>query len=188
MNVVIGQPKEYPGNTTNRSIDDGKTWISRTTSFGNKKLSGGLSVANRERHAARAFAAWTFGFALDGQLPGNQGKRLVEILAATPQFVAKEETVEGVRCLRVSASTEYGDVSVWLDPPSNYRLRKATLFKERGNRYDDSRLGEHADTVGMESYHATVTNIEHTRVGQYLVPSRGTVTFTQTPNGRPPQR
>ena len=186
--VLVGQPEGYPGNTTNRSIDDGAAWITRSTSVGHKKISGGLAVTNRERHATRAFASWAYGFALDGYLPGNQRKSLVEILTATPRPVAEEQDVDGIRCLRVSANTEYGDVAVWLDPASDYRLRKATLSKQRGNRYDDSRVGEHADTVGFESYTATVSSVEYSRVGRHLIPSSGTLVFAQAPNGRPLER
>jgi hypothetical protein len=187
-NVLVGQPAGYPGNTTDRSIDDGASWLARTTSVGREKLTGARTVAKRESDATRAFAAWTYGFALDGYLAGNQRKSLVEILAATPQLIAKEEAVDGVRCLRVSADTEYGDVAVWLDPASDYCLRKATLFKERGHRYDDSRLGEHVDTVNLESFEVTVSEIGYSRVGRHLIPCSGKVNFTQVLNGQPPER
>jgi RNA polymerase sigma factor (sigma-70 family) len=186
--VLLGQPENYPGNVTTRMIDDGTFHLVRTTTIGRRNLSGGVTVANRESYSARAFYGSGLGFALDGYLAGNQRKRLVEILAATPQLAAKEEFVNGVRCLHVSARTEYGDLAVWLDPASHYCLRKAAMYKERGNIYEGSRFGEHIDTTQSESFRETVSDLEYEKFGDSLIPTRGTVTSTYTPNGRAPER
>ena len=186
--VLLGQPENYPGNVTTRTIDDGTSHLARTTTIGRRNLSGAVTVANRESYSARAFYGSGLGFTLDGYLPGNRRKRLVEILAATPQLAAEEEVVDGVRCLHVSARTEYGDLSVWLDPASDYRLRKATMYKERGNIYEGSRFGEHIDTTQLESIRMTVSDLKYEKFGNYLIPLRGTVTTTYAPNGRAPER
>ncbi len=186
--VLLGQPENYPGNVTTRAIDDGTFHLVRTTTIGRKNLSGGVTFANRESYSARAFYGSDLGFALDGYLCGNRRKSLVAILAATPQLAADEEVVDGVRCLHVSARTEYGDLSVWLDPASDYCLRKATMYKGRGNVYEDSRFGEHIDTTQSESIQKTVSDIKYKKFGDYLIPLSGTVSATYTPNGRAPER
>ena len=38
--VLVGQPEDYPGNTTNRNIDDGTSWVTRTTTVGREKRPG----------------------------------------------------------------------------------------------------------------------------------------------------
>ena len=153
-----------------------------------RKKTGALTIADREKDAARAFQAWTFGFALDGFLPGNQRKSLVGILAMTPQLVANEEFVNGVRCLRVMADTEYGNITVWLDPSRHYSLRKAYLLKERGNRYDDSDSANTPIRLGSSRIRRNITNIVHVKVGPYLISSSGTIAFNQTPNGQAPEQ
>jgi hypothetical protein len=186
--VLLGQPENYPGNVTTRAIDNGTFHLVRTTTIGRKNLSGGVTFAKRESDSARAFYGSDLGFALDGYLCGNRRKSLVAILAATPQLAAEEEVVDGVRCLHVSARTEYGDLSVWLDPASDYCLRKATMYKGRGNVYEDSRFGEHIDTTQNESIQMTVSDIKYKKFGDYLIPLSGTVSSTYTPNGRAPER
>jgi hypothetical protein len=183
-----GEPENSSAAQSHRSIDNGVAWISRTTPAGDRHRSGGLSVADRRQHAARAFASWTFGFALDGYVPGNGSKNLLEILSEASDLVAKEDTVDRVRCLYIGGSTEYGDVAVWLDPASNYALRQAIVFKERGNRYDESRLGEHPDTVGLESVGFVVSKTAYTEIGGYSIPTSGVVEFTQTRDGQAPER
>lgn len=186
--TVVGQPRDYAGNTTNRFMSDGEAWWGRTTSVGRKRLTGGRTVVRREQFICRALEGGSSGFVLDGHFPGNEGKTLVEVLADSRRLDAVEEDVDGCRCLRVSARADYGTISVWLDPMNKYCLRKAMVMKERGNHYSGSRFGEHRDTVGFESYLATLTDVEYKPVGEHQIAASGKLHSTLTRNGQSPEK
>ena len=81
--------------------------------------------------------------ALDGYLANDQ-VGLVELLrqAKDLRLHPSKETVQGVECYLLEASTDHGTYKVWLDPSHGYLPRKAIVQKRGGDVFDHKPLTE----------------------------------------------
>ena len=181
-NTWDDKPKDFPGNTTDFELDDGESFLSRTTSVGQKKLTGGITVRNREQKRWKLLEA-SGNFALEGHCWGNEGMTVMQILlkAKAPQ-VAKEK-VGSHDCLRISDKNEWGTMSIWIDEASSRKLRKVSVRKERQNRYSKSRFNEHRDTTRYESCSMEVADIQYVTIDGTEVANAGTFRMTSVENG-----
>lgn len=177
------KPPAFPGNSTHLFLDDGEAHFTRTTSVGQKKLTGGVTVRDRAEQRWKMMES-TGNFALEGYCWGNQGRTLMELLLEAKQLQVAREKVEDNNCLRISDRNDWGTLTVWIDANSARRLRKIELHKERGHIYSTSRLGQHRDTTSYESFTVRADKIRYETINGTSVATSGRVQFRQHLNGR----
>lgn len=157
---IFEEKPNFAGNLTNWSMDDGEMFISRSTSIGQKKLTGGVTVKRRNQEHWKMLEA-SGSFAMEGHAWGNAGKTITALLLEAKHLDVRLEKVNDQECLRISDRSEWGDMTVWIEASPLRRLRKWESRKERGNRYADSRVGEEKNTSNLESFEQLVDNIEY---------------------------
>jgi hypothetical protein len=105
-----------------------------------KEPSTGGVYRNQRPQFIRYFAAFHYGFALDGFFPATGGNRLNEILRASADLtlLGKEE-IDTAICYAVAGTTPYGKAKLWLDPQCDFVLRRATLVRGANDLYEDDK-------------------------------------------------
>lgn len=166
------------------ALDDGKRSMQGTFQA-DKKMRTGL-VTMRDRLEDRWKLFERYGLQLEGFCSGNQGKTVMEILLEAKQLFVSTENVGKYECLRISSRDDWGTTTAWIDVDGKHLLRQLKSNKERGNRFANSKVGDHRDTTGFESFSTMVTQIEYEKNGDLFLAIRGTLVTSQTKNGGTP--
>ena len=166
----------------NWRLDDGEMFIGRTTTVGQKKLTGLMTIKGRQKASWRMFES-SSSFAMEGHFPGNQGRTLMELLIESMQPDVRMEKIGDHDCLRISDRNDWGTMTVWIDAGPSRRLRQCESFKERGNRFADGRVGEDKDTADLESFSYFVEDIQYKLIDGIDIAVSCRVRSTSIPNG-----
>lgn len=157
---IFEEKPNFAGNLTDWSMDDGEMFISRSTSIGQKKLTGGVTVKRRLQEHWKMLEA-SGSFAMEGHSWGNGGESLLALLAEAKQPEVRRDKVVDQDCLKISNRSEWGTMTAWIEAGPLRRLLKWECRKERGNRYGDSRVGEDKNTLNLESFERFVDQIKY---------------------------
>jgi len=108
------------------------------------------------------------GRALDGYLANDsiQCTRLLE-QSASLSVARKTEEVDGFPCYVLSAITDHGHYTLWLDPSHGYLPRRVSVKKRSDDVFDDKPL----TTISrLSEVDFSMENVEIERKGQFFVP------------------
>jgi hypothetical protein len=175
------QPKDHI-RLDNWRLDDGEMFISRTTTVGQKKLTGLMTIKGRQKANWRMFESGS-SFAMEGHFPGNQRRTLMELLMESKEPDVRMEKIGDHDCLRISDRSDWGTMTVWIDTDPSRRLRQWESSKERGNRFADGRVGEDKDTANLESFSYFVEDIQYKVIDGIEIAVSCRVRSTSIPNG-----
>jgi hypothetical protein len=157
-------------------------FIGRTTTVGQKKLTGLMTIKGRQKASWRMFES-SSSFAMEGHFPGNQGRTLMEILMESKEPDVRMEKIGDHDCLRISDRNDWGTMIVWIDAGPSRRLRQWESSKERGNRFADGRVGEDKDTANLESFSYFVEDIQYQVLDGIEIAVSCRLRSTSIPNG-----
>jgi hypothetical protein len=126
------------------------------------------------------------GGALNGYFPGDEGKRLTEHMAkSTIIRVERHETIGGVPCQVVAASTPYGKVREWIAPTKGYLALKVVCEKGpkdllySGKTISEQPMDNSYDSQSLIGMSFVLDSVETTQAGQAHVPTAGRLTVTE---------
>jgi len=179
----LDQADDWGGNVTHRVVNNGTWYFGRTTSNGRKRVTGVRSASEIRMSNRDILEGNSFGFQLDGYFTGNDGKTLAEILLDSGGATASSAEVNGKKCTAISGKTKYGEITICIDPESGHAIRSARVSKTRDDIYSGTTLGEHNDTSTLDSRVMELTVDDVAVVGDFFIPTAGTVTVTETGAG-----
>jgi hypothetical protein len=156
-----------------RHISDGTQLISRQQEVDDGQLSQVLP----------SFMAGTIHIMPDGYIGGffelDELPVAQTLLAAGTASITGTEMIGQHRCAILDGSTPMGTYRIWLDEQDGYRLRRATQKKTTGDRIRGGQvLPITARNVIISGYEMTISDMEATRIGNYLVPTSATLDST----------